>query len=55
MDEEGNPWGVAITRTSDNACKSNRDGTTTVVEPFQFTLVVMCDKSNNAVGGGVIT
>ena len=55
MDEDGNPWGVVITRQSDNACKSSKEGDVTVIEPYSFTLVVMCDKSNERVGGGVIS
>lgn len=55
MDEDGNPWGVVITRQSDNACKSSKEGDVTVIEPYSFTLVVMCDKSNDRVGGGVIS
>ena len=55
MDDDGEPWGVVMSRTSDNACKSTKEGDVTVIEPYSFTLVVMCDKANTAVGGGVIS
>ena len=53
-DTGDNPRGVALTRFSDNICKSVKEGDTLTVEPWSFTLVVMCDKTITAKGGGVI-
>lgn len=55
MDDEGNPHGVVLTRTSHNVCKTEKQSDVTVVEPYSFSLVVMCDKSNDRVGDGTIT
>ena len=55
IDDDGNPQGVVLTRMSENACKSERQGDVTVIEPYSFTLVVMCDKTNDRAGEGSIT
>ena len=50
-DNLGNPTGVALTRYSDEVCKTN--GTTNIL--YTFTTVVLCDTKNTAVGGGEVT
>ena len=54
-DDEGNPVGVALTRYSENACKTEKiDAETTEVTEYTFSAIIMCDKETKAVGGAGI-
>ena len=58
-DQYENPFGVALTRFSDNVCKSTTQTLRRlddIVEEqmYSFTLEVICDATIKAQGGGVI-